>query len=94
LAASSPDTKSRPVASELEAVACQSEIAKGHPWLKTQEIRENALAPPEQQKPSAVSALEERTSNELVRLVRKLRWIGMEEEAETLLRELAQIGSV
>jgi hypothetical protein len=45
---------------------------------------------PEQQKPSAVSALQQRTSNESVRLVRKLRWIGMEEEAKSLLKELAQ----
>lgn len=30
------------------------------------------------------------TSNELVKLVRKLRWIGMEDEAERLLDELAR----
>ncbi len=28
------------------------------------------------------SPIEERTSTELVKLVKKLRWIGMEEEAE------------
>lgn len=33
---------------------------------------------------------EQRTSNELVRLICKLRWIGMEEEAETLADELAR----
>jgi hypothetical protein len=32
---------------------------------------------------------EQRTSNELVKLIRKLRWIGMEEEADTLAEELA-----
>jgi len=28
------------------------------------------------------------TSNELIKLVRKLRWVGMDEEAERLLRKL------
>jgi hypothetical protein len=41
--------------------------------------------PQEQQKPS-----EQRTSNELVRLIRKLRWAGMEQEAEVLAEELAR----
>jgi hypothetical protein len=44
--------------------------------------------PHEQQKPSDHSA-EQRTSNELVKLIRKLRWMGMEEEAERLETELA-----
>jgi hypothetical protein len=38
----------------------------------------------DQQKP-----LEQRTSNELVKLIRKLRWIGMEEEAESAQHELS-----
>jgi hypothetical protein len=43
--------------------------------------------PLEQQKvPDSLE--EQRTSNELVNLIRKLRWIGMEEEAEGLLEEL------
>jgi hypothetical protein len=42
-----------------------------------------------QQEPSDVSA-EQRTSNELVKLIRKLRWMGMEEEAERVQMELAQ----
>lgn len=29
-------------------------------------------------------------SNEMVKLIRKLRWIGMEEEAEKLQRELSE----
>jgi hypothetical protein len=33
---------------------------------------------------------EHRASNELVKLIRKLRWIGMEEEADTLAEELAR----
>jgi hypothetical protein len=45
--------------------------------------------PRKQQKPSDVSA-EQRTSNELVKLIRKLRWMGMEEEAERVETELAQ----
>jgi hypothetical protein len=44
--------------------------------------------PRKQQKPSDVSA-EQRTSNELVKLIRKLRWMGMEEEAERVETELA-----
>jgi hypothetical protein len=32
----------------------------------------------------------ESTPNELVKLIRKLRWIGMDEEAERLQRKLAQ----
>ena len=42
-----------------------------------------------QQEPSDVLA-EQRTSNELVKLIRKLRWMGMEEEAERVQTELAQ----
>jgi hypothetical protein len=41
--------------------------------------------PSEQQTPS-----EQRTSNELVRLICKLRWIGMDDEAEALAEELAR----
>ena len=44
----------------------------------------------EQQKPLVASGPEQRTSNELIRLIRKLRWIGMEKEAEALLEELAR----
>ncbi len=47
--------------------------------------------PRKQQKPSDVSA-EQRTSNELVKLIRKLRWMGMEEEAERVQTKLAQCG--
>jgi hypothetical protein len=34
--------------------------------------------------------LSERGSNELVKLIRKLRWIGMDEEAERLQAELTE----
>ncbi len=44
--------------------------------------------PLEQQKPSR-SLAERRASNELVTLIRKLRWIGMEEEAEKAENQLA-----
>lgn len=30
----------------------------------------------------------QRSSNEMIKLIRKLRWIGMEEEAERLAREV------
>ena len=42
-----------------------------------------------QQKASDISA-DQRTSNELVKLIRKLRWMGMEEEAQRVQTELAQ----
>lgn len=41
----------------------------------------------EQQKPCDGSA-EQRTSNELVKLIRKLRWLGMEEEAKKVENQL------
>ena len=44
-----------------------------------------------QQKPPDISS-EQRKSNELVRLIRKLRWMGMEEEAGRVQTELAQCG--
>jgi hypothetical protein len=46
--------------------------------------------PLEQQKASDALAAEQRTSNELVNLVRKLRWIGMDEEAQRLQKELTR----
>jgi hypothetical protein len=42
----------------------------------------------DQQKPHETLA-EQRTSNELVKLIRKLRWMGMEEEAECAQDELS-----
>jgi hypothetical protein len=45
----------------------------------------------EQQKPPEVSA-EQRTSNELIKLIRKLRWMGMEKEAEGVQKHLALCG--
>ena len=42
------------------------------------------------ERPRTVLSPELRPSNELARLVRKLRWIGMEEEAEDLCAELAR----
>lgn len=43
----------------------------------------------ESQKPPDTS-LVQNTSNELVKLIRKLRWVGMEQEAEHLQEELAR----
>jgi hypothetical protein len=45
----------------------------------------------EQQKPPDVSARQQ--ANKLIRLIRKLRWMGMEEEAERTQAELAQCGA-
>ena len=42
-----------------------------------------------QQKPPDVSS-DQKKSNEIVRLIRKLRWLGMEEEADRVQTELAQ----
>ena len=43
----------------------------------------------EQQRPPDTSQ-PQRTSNELVKLIRKLRWMGLEEEAVRLQTELTQ----
>jgi hypothetical protein len=51
-------------------------------------VRETPM-PPEQQKSSDISA-EQRASSALVRLIRKLRWMGMQEEAESAQKQLAQ----
>lgn len=45
--------------------------------------------PSDQQRVLDASA-EQRASNALVRLIRKLRWMGMQEEAESAQRRLAQ----
>jgi hypothetical protein len=46
--------------------------------------------PREQRKPPDWSARQQ--ANELIRLIRKLRWMGMEEEAERAQTELAECG--
>lgn len=43
---------------------------------------------PEQHTSSSIIAVRQRTSNELVRLIRKLRWARMEKEAQVLAEEL------
>jgi hypothetical protein len=43
----------------------------------------------EQQSPSDTS-LAHKASNELIELIRKLRWVGMEEEAKGLQKELTR----
>ncbi len=45
--------------------------------------------PLDQQEPPDASASQS-TSNELIKLICKLRWMGMEEEAERLLGEFAR----
>ena len=44
----------------------------------------------ERQKPADMSARQQ--ANELVELIRKLRWMGLEEEAERVEMELARCG--
>jgi len=46
----------------------------------------------EQERPSHHPSGECRTSSELAKLIRKLRWMGMEEEAEPLMQELTRRG--
>jgi hypothetical protein len=55
---------------------------------KAQRERTSMETSREQQKPPDVSA--QHQANELIRLIRKLRWMGMEEEAERVRAELAQ----
>ena len=47
--------------------------------------------PPSEPKPLDGSA-EQRASNDLIRLIRKLRWMGMEDEAKSVQTELMQRG--
>jgi len=49
-------------------------------------VRVFVQMPREQQKPPDGSA--RRQANELIRLIRKLRWMGMEEEAQRVQSEL------
>ena len=44
---------------------------------------------PSEPKPSDASA-EQRASNNLIRLIRKLRWMGMDDEAKRMQTELMQ----
>lgn len=46
---------------------------------------------PEQQNSPDVRAQQQ--ANKLIRLIRKLRWMGMEEEAASVQTELAQCGA-
>jgi hypothetical protein len=58
---------------------------------KAQRERTSMETSREQRKPPDVSA--QHQANELIRLIRKLRWMGMEEEAERVHAELAQCGA-
>jgi len=49
--------------------------------------------PREQEEAARDPSADQRTSNELVRLIRKLRWIGMDEEAQPLVEELVRRGT-
>jgi hypothetical protein len=50
--------------------------------------------PREQKEGSHDHPEDQRTSNELARLIRKLRWIGMEDVAEPLMDELTRRGTM
>ena len=48
------------------------------------------MAIPREQEPPPSTSASQKASNELVKLIRKLRWMGMEEEAQGLQNELEQ----
>ena len=50
-------------------------------WITSMEMRHDQQKPPD-------SLAEQRASNALVKLIRKLRWMGMEEEAEKVEKQL------
>lgn len=58
--------------------------------MNTRSAATSMKRPLEQQAPPKTPATQQRTSNELVRLIRKLRWIGMDNEADALAEELAR----
>jgi hypothetical protein len=61
-------------------------VAVVRPVVQSRTSR-TAMETPRKQQPSDTSA-GQRASNELVKLIRKLRWLGMEEEAQGLQKEL------
>ena len=61
-------------------------VAVVRPVVQSRTSR-TAMETPRKQKLSDTSA-RQRPSNELVKLIRKLRWLGMEEEAQGLQKEL------
>jgi hypothetical protein len=44
------------------------------------------------EQPNTPDVTQQRTSNEVVKLIRKLRWMGMDEEAKNLENQLARDG--
>ena len=56
-------------------------------WYR-ESLREKARKMPFAQQEATKASADQPTSNELVRLIRKLRWMGMENEAEPLIEEL------
>ena len=61
-------------------------VAVVRPVVQSRTSR-TAMETPRKQQPSDTSA-GQRASDELVKLIRKLRWLGMEEEAQGLQKEL------
>jgi hypothetical protein len=60
------------------------------PASKHNTRREPLMEWPLKQKKLQDVLAEQRSSNELVKLIRKLRWMGMEDEAERVERKLAR----
>ena len=63
--------------------------------LKKEHEKRNAVMSPSTQSPSLPDvSSEERTSNELTNRIRKLRWIGMDDEAKRLQLVLSRMQSM
>jgi hypothetical protein len=80
----------------VETYFCVDESARKHCRFgqaqsepRTNSGRTSMDVPVEQKKPPETSTVH-RASNELIRLIRKLRWMGMEEEAAGLQKELGR----
>jgi hypothetical protein len=74
------------VAATQPAVGDLRCVGRTSTWRKS-------MTKPSDQEERFRPAADRRTSSELARLIRKLRWIGMEAEAEPLMAELTRRGT-
>lgn len=66
----------------------KNEAAIEYPWLSENIWSASMKVRHEQQNPSD-GLTKQRVSNDLVKLIRKLRWMGMDEEAQTVENQLS-----
>jgi hypothetical protein len=62
--------------------------------MKTEKPGETFMAMSLERQPAADTSAPESSSNELIKLICKLRWIGMDDEAQRLSRELTRRNAV